>query len=424
MTVHERGRATVGTDDAGRLPLHHNRDYAYLIAGGAVSSLGSRMSSLAFPLITLASTGSPFAVGLVAGATTMALVLVGLPAGALVDRWDRRRTMISAAALGGTAYLSVAIAAFADHITVPHLMLAAACGGVANSFYNPAEQVAVRHVVRKRDIPRAAVNNQVRSATTGLAGPPIGGLLFGIARGLPMVADAITYLVAIVCASRVRTPLPGVAVKDREALLPAIRTGLQFLFGHQLLRTMTLLSTVLNFAGTGLVVSVTITMQQRGTAPGWIGAVSSAMAVSMLLASLLAGRILAHVSVGLLMFLTPVVGAIAFAGMAFVHAPILLMVLMACATFLLAPCDAAVIAVLTAWTPPDRLGRVMSADNVLSLVLTALAPATMGFLIGAVGGEEAMVTFAVLLVLSGLLVLAFPRLMRMPAVVDPAEQAA
>lgn len=416
VTVHERGRATVGTDDAGLPPLSHNRDYAYLIAGGAVSSLGSRMSSLAFPLITLAATGSPFAVGLVAGATTMALVLVGLPAGALVDRWDRRRTMIAAASLGGTAYLSVAIAVFADHITVPHLMLAAACGGVANSFYNPAEQVAVRHVVRKSDIPRAAVNNQVRSATAGLAGPPIGGFLFGITRGLPMVADAFTYLVAIVCASRVRTPLPGVATEDREPLLPSIRRGLEFLFGHQLLRTITLLSTVLNFAGTGLVVSVTITMQQRGTAPAWIGAVSSAMAVSMLLSSLLAGRILQRMSVGLLMFLTPVVGAVAFAGMAFVHAPIVLMLLMACATFLLAPCNAAVIAVLTDRTPADRLGRVMSADNVLSLVLTALAPATMGFLIGAVGGEKAMVTFAVLLVLSGVAVLGFPRLMRMPSV--------
>lgn len=408
-------------DDAGGsapAPLRHNRDYAYLIAGGAVSSLGSRMSSIAFPLITLAATGSPFAVGLVAGTATMALVLIGIPAGALVDRWDRRRTMIASAALGGVAYLSVALAAFAGHVTVPHLMIAAACGGVANSFYTPAEQVAVRNVVRTDDIPRAAVNNQVRSAAAGLAGPPLGGLLFGITRGLPMVADAISYLVAIVCALRVRTPLPGKHRSEREDLLPSIRTGLSFLFGHELLRTITLLSTLLNFAGTGLVVAVTITMQQRDTAPAWIGAVSSAMAVSMLVASLLSARILQHLSVGVLMFLTPVVGAVAFAAMAFVHAPMALMLLMACATFLLAPCNAAVVSVLTSKTPEDRLGRVMSADDVLSLVLMALAPAAMGFLIGAFGGEAAMVTFAVLLAVSGLLVLPFPRLMRMSAVDD------
>jgi len=414
----------VGTDDAVRPPLRHNRDYAYLIAGGAVSSLGSRMSSLAFPLITLAATGSPFAVGLVAGATTMALVLIGLPAGALVDRWDRRRTMIAAAALGATSYLTVAIAAFAHRITVPHLMLAAACGGVANSFYSPAEQVAVRHVVRRHDIPRAAVNNEVRSATAGLAGPPIGGFLFGIARGLPMVADVISYLIAMVCTSRVRTPLPGARAEDREALLPSIRTGLRFLFGNELLRTITLLSTFLNFVGTGLVVSVTITMQQRGTDAAWIGAVSSSMALSMLVASLLSARLLRHLSVGALMLLTPLIGAVAFAGMAFAETPVLLMLLMACATFLLAPCNAAVVAVLTAKTPADRLGRVMSADNVLSLVLTALAPAAMGFLIGTIGGREAMVIFAALLVVSGLLTLGFPRLLQLSAVSRPADGAA
>lgn len=405
----------MASDDAEQPPLRHNRDYSYLIAGGAVSSLGSRMSGLAFPLITLAVTHSAFAVGLVAGTTTMALVVIGLPAGALVDRWDRRRTMIAAAGLGAAAYLSVAIAAFADRVTVPHLMLAAACGGVANSFYGPAEQVAVRQVVRESDIPRAAVNNQVRSATAGLAGPPIGGFLFGIARGLPMVADVISYLVAIFCAARVRTPMPAAPAHEREPLPVSIRTGLRFLFGHELLRTITLLSTFLNFVGTGLVVSVTITMQQRGTHATWIGAVSSSMALSMLVASLLANRLLKHFTVGGLMALTPLVGAVAFAGMAFAHAPIVLMGLMACATFLLAPCNAAVVAVLTARTPPDRLGRVMSADNVLSLVLTALAPATMGFLIGAIGGEHAMVLFAGLLVVSGLLTFLFPRLLRMPA---------
>ncbi|WP_342769112.1 MFS transporter [Flexivirga caeni] len=416
MTVHGRGRAGVATGNSHRPPLRHNKDYALLIAGGAVSSLGSQMSSLAFPLITLATTHSPFAVGLVTGAATMALVLIGLPAGALVDRWNRRWTMIAAAALGAIAYGSVAAAAFAHRVTVPHLMIAAACGGVANSFYGPAEQVAVRSVVRTRDIPRAAMNNEVRSAAAGLAGPPIGGFLFGIARGLPMVADVVTYLVAILTASRVRTALPGPGTKQREALLPAIRSGLTFLFGNNLLRAITLLSMFLNFFGTGLVVSVTITMQQRGTDATWIGAVSSAMAVSMLVASFLSGRLLRHLSVGVLMLLTPIIGAVAFAGMAFVHAPPVLMVLMACATFLLAPCNAAVISVLTSTTPAEKLGRVMSADNVLSLVLTSLAPATMGFLIGGIGGREAMLIFAVLLVVSGLLVLAFPRLMRLSAV--------
>lgn len=394
--------------------LRHNRDYLLLMTGGVVNSLGSRMSVLAFPLITLAETHSPFAVGLVSGTSMVAMVLIGLPAGALVDRWDRKRVMVIAALCACVAYASVAIVALAGTITVPHLMVAAACSGVVSMFYNPAEAVAIKKVVRGEDLSRAAANNEARSAASGLIGPPLAGVLFSIARGLPMLVDAVTYAVAASCAALVRTPLPAAPKHDREALLPSIRTGLRFLFRHPMLRPLTILAAVCNFAGLGLVVSVTITMQQRGTRAVWIGAVTAAMSLSMLAGSMLAGRISAKFTVGALMVAVPLVGAVGFLGMVFVHEPVALMALMVVATFLLAPLSASITTVITTQTPEAKLGRVMSADGVLSMVLAALAPAVMGLLIGSIGGRSAMLIFVVLLTLSGALALAFPVLRRMP----------
>ena len=48
------------------------------------------------------------------------------------------------------------------------------------------------------------------------------GFLKRVTRGLPMVADAISYGIAIVCALLVRTPMPGKERSNREALLPSI----------------------------------------------------------------------------------------------------------------------------------------------------------------------------------------------------------
>jgi MFS family permease len=58
-----------------------------------VSTVGARVTSIAFPLLVLAVTHSPAKAGVVGFAQTLPYLLLYLPAGALIDRWDRKRTM-------------------------------------------------------------------------------------------------------------------------------------------------------------------------------------------------------------------------------------------------------------------------------------------------------------------------------------------
>ncbi|MGH3047445.1 MAG: MFS transporter [Gaiellaceae bacterium] len=68
------------------VPLRRNRDFQLLWSGQAVSVLGSRMSSIAYPLLVLALTGSPAKAGIVGFAGTIPYFLAPLVAGVLVDR--------------------------------------------------------------------------------------------------------------------------------------------------------------------------------------------------------------------------------------------------------------------------------------------------------------------------------------------------
>src|ERR1700674_5365235 len=77
-----------------RIPLWRNRDYMLLWSGQIVSSVGTRVSQLAFPLLVLAITHSPAQAGLIAALRGLPYALFILPAGALIDRWDRKRVMI------------------------------------------------------------------------------------------------------------------------------------------------------------------------------------------------------------------------------------------------------------------------------------------------------------------------------------------
>ena len=70
------------------VPLRHNRDFLVLWSSQLVSTLGSQVSLVAFPLLVLATTGSPARAGVVGFANTIPALLFYLPAGVLVDRGD------------------------------------------------------------------------------------------------------------------------------------------------------------------------------------------------------------------------------------------------------------------------------------------------------------------------------------------------
>jgi MFS family permease len=98
-------------------PLWRNRDFLLLWSGQAISTVGTRISSLAYPLLVLAVTGSPAQAGLVGFAQTLPFLVWYLPAGALVDRWNRKWVMLVADAGRAAALGSVAGALVLDRLT-------------------------------------------------------------------------------------------------------------------------------------------------------------------------------------------------------------------------------------------------------------------------------------------------------------------
>ena len=75
-------------------PLWRNRNYLLLQGGQIVSYLGNQQQFIALPLLVLALTGSVVQAGIAVSVSTIAVLVVSPIAGALVDRWDRKRTML------------------------------------------------------------------------------------------------------------------------------------------------------------------------------------------------------------------------------------------------------------------------------------------------------------------------------------------
>ncbi len=115
--------------------LRRNRDFLLLFAGQIVSSIGSQVSQLAFPLLILALTGSPAQAGFLGAMRGLAYVLFGLPAGALVDRWDRKKTMILSDLGRALALGSIPIALALGRLTLLQLYLVTFVEGTLFIFF-------------------------------------------------------------------------------------------------------------------------------------------------------------------------------------------------------------------------------------------------------------------------------------------------
>ena len=81
-----------------------------------LSSGGSQITAIAYPLLVLALTGSPAKAGIVAFARLLGAALFALPAGLAADRWSRKRLMIAAHAGRSLAIGTLATLVIVDEI--------------------------------------------------------------------------------------------------------------------------------------------------------------------------------------------------------------------------------------------------------------------------------------------------------------------
>ena len=116
-----RGADPGSCDDGGvteLVPLRRNRDFVLYQSGGLLSTFGSGISGIAYPLLTLALTNSAAKTGYVGAVEFLPLVLLSAPAGVAADRFDRRRLMIAADAAGATALAVLGTAVLTGHATL------------------------------------------------------------------------------------------------------------------------------------------------------------------------------------------------------------------------------------------------------------------------------------------------------------------
>jgi predicted MFS family arabinose efflux permease len=290
-------------------PLRRNRDFNLLWVGQVGSDLGANISAIAFPLLVLATTGSPAMAGIVAAARSLSELLFAVPGGALVDRWNLKRVMIVVDCARAAALGSLALAAALDEVAFGHIVAVAVVEGVGTVLFEVAEGSALPKVVADRHLHAALARNSARAHTAALAGLPLGGALFALGRAVPFLFDAVSYLMSVVTVSLVRTSLRRDAAPGRRRLRGEMRAGLSWYWRQSFLRVTSLVATTRTVSMTALYLVVIVIERERGASATLIGVTFAFIGVGGLLGSLAAPWLARRVSMRAVIIATPVVGA-------------------------------------------------------------------------------------------------------------------
>lgn len=373
-------------------PLRHNRDFLALWGGEALSTLGSQISLVAFPLLVLATTHSPSKAGLVGFANQVPGLVLYLPAGVLVDRHDRR-IMVLANLVGAVAMAAVPVGLLLGHLPFGVILVAALLAGARQVVYGVAEQGALPLVVAPEQVKEAVVRNEARYGAALLAGPPLGGVLFGFARFVPFAADAVSYLASAVGAYLIRTPLQEPRRGARRHVGAEIAEAMRWLWAQPFLRASALAVAASNFTWLAIELVLIVRVRQAGASSAAVGAMVALVGIGGLIGALLATRIVRAVPDRVIVIGSFWVETIILAALVLSRDPYVLGAIAAVGAMFAPAWNAVVVGARLTLTTDELRGRVTSCARLISGGLMALGPLAAGALSQSLGTTGAILAF-------------------------------
>ncbi|HEX2905413.1 MAG TPA: MFS transporter [Phototrophicaceae bacterium] len=177
--------------------------------GQAFSLFGSQLVQFALVWWLTETTHSATILATATLVAVLPQVILGPISGPLIDRWNRKRVMMTADSLVALATLVLVMLCATRTIEIWHVYLVMFFRSAAGSFHFPSMQASTSLIVPENQLARVAGLNQMLQGLMSIVAPPAGALLIGV---LPMhsvlLIDIVTALIAVLSLAVVHIPQP------------------------------------------------------------------------------------------------------------------------------------------------------------------------------------------------------------------------
>ncbi len=167
-----------------------SRNYRLFFGGQSISLIGTWMTRIATSWLVYRLTDSALLLGISGFAGQIPAFFFAPIAGVLIDRWDRRRTLLVTQVLAMVQSFVLAALALSGHINIWWIVSLALFQGLINAFDMPARQAFVIQMIDdRRDLSNAIALNSSMVNGSRLLGPAIAGVVIAGRRGRLLLPD-------------------------------------------------------------------------------------------------------------------------------------------------------------------------------------------------------------------------------------------
>jgi hypothetical protein len=272
----------------------------------------------------------------------------------------------------------------------------------------------MKAVVPQPQLADASSVTMARVSTVHLLAPPIGGALFGLARGLPFLVDSVSYFFSTASLLLMRTPF-------QEERVPGTRTpfreGLAYFWSIPFLRTTVGMIAASNVVAVGAPIALIILAHGQGLSSFAIGLFLGLQGVMLLLGATLSPLLRRRFPMRAIL-LSEFWMALVYVAFLIYPSVYVLAACVALHAFWFPNTDSAINAYSYALIPDRLLGRGMAASNTLRAASVPLGPLLAGLLLAHTTPRICVFVLAAPVVVAAALGTASPALRDLPSLAE------
>ena len=234
-----------------RFPALASRDFVLFIIGQFLSVIGTWMQNTAQPYLAYQISGSSLDLGLIGAASTLPTFLLALPAGVLVERWDKRKTVIILQSVMAALAFILAALTFSHQIQIWHIAWIAFIFGTASAVEITARQAMLIELVGREALPSAIALQTTAFNLGRVLGPSLAAPFMAMgSEGNAFLLNGFSFLFVIVGLffARTRYQVPHEESGERD-LIREFGEGAGYIARNQVVGSIVLMAGLLGAFG-------------------------------------------------------------------------------------------------------------------------------------------------------------------------------